>query len=128
MTIENLWGSIHVSCGLACFLTGGNLRHDVLERLICCPYLILLISADRNLTGTLPTELGALPELRFLFLYENPNLAGSLPSELGNATSLELFFAHECSLTGSIPAEMRELSSLEKLLSWRVPSVLGEYL
>ena len=79
-------------------------------------FLAFGLLANRNLTGTLPTELGTLSLLRYMFIYDNPGLEGSIPPELGNATSLELFHAQDCSLTGTIPDEFSKLSSLQKLV------------
>jgi len=45
--------------------------------------ILSLVSTDDNeVTGTIPTEIGALDELKELYLGEN-ELTGTIPSELG---------------------------------------------
>ena len=42
-----------------------------------------------DLSGTIPSEVGALSSLRVLDLSENNNITGALPPELGNLSNLE---------------------------------------
>ncbi|MCP5106946.1 MAG: hypothetical protein GY950_26415 [bacterium] len=83
-----------------------------------------------NLSGTIPPELGNLPNLTELFLYSN-NLTGNIPSELGNLTGLEEFLSAYNQLSGSIPPQLGNISTLYKLnlgrnqLSGEIPAELG---
>ena len=87
---------------------------------------------NNKLTGTIPSELGELGSLTYLFL-GNSNFAGTtIPSELGNLSSLKLLWLPSNKLTGTIPSELGELGSLTSLLlhanklTGTIPSELGE--
>jgi hypothetical protein len=89
------------------------------------------LQLDRNrLTGTIPTELSSLTNLRVLDLGGN-QLSGSIPSQLGSLNSLESLHLDNNQLSGSIPIELSNLSSLEYLyldrnkLSGNIPVELG---
>ena len=61
---------------------------------------VLLI--NNNLTGTIPTEMGSLPNLERLVLGSN-NLSGSIPNTLTNLTNLIDFKVDFNNLSGNIP-------------------------
>ena len=85
-----------------------------------------------RLAGTIPTELGHLTELEFLYV-EQGNLGGTIPTELGqlsNLLGLDLDYNY---LTGeAIPAELYNLSSLAQLdlnhnlLTGTIDSAIGD--
>jgi len=83
-----------------------------------------------QLTGSIPSELGKLSNLRYLYLYDN-QLTGSIPSELGNLSNLTYLDLSDNQLTGSIPTELGNLSNLGWLelnnneLTGSIPSELG---
>ncbi|MGK2858855.1 MAG: leucine-rich repeat domain-containing protein [Thermoanaerobaculia bacterium] len=83
-----------------------------------------------NLVGTLPSQLGQLPNLEVLYLSGN-ELGGSIPPELGNLPKLRILDLGENDLTGSIPTQLGQLTSLEQLqlhdnaLTGAIPSELG---
>ena len=85
---------------------------------------------NRGLMGTLPPELGNMPELQVLDLQRN-SLSGEIPPELGNLTDLEELNVSINSLNGSIPPELGNLSNLQNLslainqLSGEIPDELG---
>jgi Leucine-rich repeat (LRR) protein len=85
---------------------------------------------SNNLTGSIPSELGNLSNLRALSLWGN-SLTGSIPSELGNLSYLWHLNLGGNSLTGSIPSELGNLSNLWHLnlggnsLTGSIPSELG---
>ena len=82
-----------------------------------------------GLSGSIPTELGNLSNLRTLFLDNNE--LRSIPSELGNLSSLETLGLGANELSGSIPSELGNLSNLESLFlaandfSGSIPAELG---
>lgn len=89
------------------------------------------ISINYNeLSGSLPTEISQLQELRTLSLYYN-QLEGNLPPEIGNLANLETLILHNNQLGGVLPAELGEMSSLVKLdldgneFSGPMPAELG---
>jgi hypothetical protein len=70
---------------------------------------------DHNqLTGSIPTGLGSLTKLTYLYLYSN-QLSGSIPTGLGNLTKLEWLLLDNNQLTGSIPPQMGSLTQLTNL-------------
>jgi len=72
-----------------------------------------LFRLDFNaLTGTIPSILGALPNLQFLQLRNN-TLTGTIPSEFGAQTSLDYLKLDYNSLTGSIPAELLDKNFID---------------
>ena len=93
--------------------------------------VIGLFLSSRNLSGSIPPELGDLANLRDLYLYGN-NLSGSIPPELGDLSNLENLYLHGNNLSGSIPPELGDLSNLRDLwlhgnnLSGSIPPELGD--
>ena len=93
--------------------------------------VIGLFLYSRNLSGSIPPELGDLSNLRYLHLFNN-SLTGSIPPELGDLTKLRYLHLFNNSLTGSIPPELGDLTKLERLdlhgnnLSGPIPPELGD--
>ena len=67
-----------------------------------------------NLTGSIPTALGNLSELRHLDLMGN-DLTGSIPNRLGNLSKLTKLLLGTNSLSGTIPPGISGLSNLSML-------------
>ena len=82
------------------------------------------------LAGEIPSELGALANLRTLNLSGN-GLTGEIPSELGALANLEVLYLGQNGLTGEIPPELGALANLTHLLLFssgltgEIPSELG---
>ncbi|KAL6875732.1 hypothetical protein ACP4OV_013245 [Aristida adscensionis] len=70
--------------------------------------------AAKNLSGSLPPELGSLPFLRRLNLHGN-RLSGAVPAALANATSLHSLFLYDNALTGGFPAALCGVPRLQNL-------------
>jgi len=92
---------------------------------------LLYLYLDQNqLTGTIPTELGNLTNLFNLHLDQN-QLTGTIPTELGNLTNLQELYLDQNQLTGTIPTELGNLTNLQKLylhtnqLTGTIPPELG---
>ena len=87
---------------------------------------------DNGLTGSLPSELGMLSELRWIAIVGNHGLTGDIPVELGGLTRLEEIILQANSLTGPIPAALGRLTNLSRLLlgsnplSGLIPRELGD--
>ena len=83
-----------------------------------------------QLSGSIPSELGDLTNLAWLFLRDN-QLRGSIPSELGNLINLTELVLNSNQLSGEIPSELGNLTNLKILqlfnnqLSGTIPSALG---
>ncbi|KAL6660642.1 hypothetical protein ACP70R_001677 [Stipagrostis hirtigluma subsp. patula] len=78
------------------------------------PRVVGVAVAAKNLSGTLPAELGSLAFLRRLNLHGN-RLTGAVPPALANATSLHSLFLYGNSLTGAFPAALCAIPRLQNL-------------
>ena len=65
-----------------------------------------LVLLNNNLTGSLPSEINQLTEMKNLFMDQNA-LNGVLPAELGDLTNLEALSLHNNQISGSIPPKFR---------------------
>ena len=90
----------------------------------------LRLNAGR-VSGPIPPELGDLTNLEELYLDQNQLLSGPIPSELGNLTNLQSLSLWDNQLSGSIPPELGNLTNLRQLalsdnqLSGTIPLWLG---
>jgi hypothetical protein len=80
---------------IACFLFGTNTHHE----------LNIPNPDDKNLDGSLPSELAVLLSLETLHLSSN-QIQGTIPSELGLLTSLVEFGVQRNQLSGTVPEEL----------------------
>ena len=86
---------------------------------------------NNQLTGSIPSELGQLSKLTRLYLYNN-QLSGAIPTELGQLTNLGSLGLNQNQLSGPIPASLGQLSNLVELhlqqnqLSGNIPVELGQ--
>ena len=69
---------------------------------------------SRQLTGTLPAELGQLTGLQALWLQDN-QLTGKIPPEFGQLSELQGLHLEENQLTGELPEELSQLIQLAEL-------------
>lgn len=65
-----------------------------------------------QLNGTIPTHLGQLPSLKFLYLQRNAFI-GQVPDELGNIKTLQLFWVYGNMLTGTLPNTFNDLDNVK---------------
>ena len=85
---------------------------------------------DNALAGPIPSDLGALTNVRWLHLSSNA-LTGAIPGELGSLENLESLSFWGNELTGRIPAELGRLVNLKGLwlsrneLTGAIPAALG---
>ena len=85
---------------------------------------------DNQLSGTIPTQLGNLANLKELLLTRN-QLTGTIPAELASLTGLEILALGGNQLTGTIPTWLGNLANLEELYLWEneltgtIPPELG---
>ena len=85
---------------------------------------------ERELSGTLPSELSDLTNLERLELPDN-QLRGTIPSDLSNLSNLRTLWLSRNQLTGMIPLELGSLSNLQWLvmsgnqLTGTIPLELG---
>lgn len=92
--------------------------------------LEVLDLAENQLTGSIPATLGKLGALQRLGLSFN-QLTGTIPSELGDLISLQVLSLGTNQLTGSMPSELGQLTSLQQLslsscdLTGTIPTTLG---
>ncbi|KAL0392467.1 UNVERIFIED_CONTAM: MDIS1-interacting receptor like kinase [Sesamum radiatum] len=70
-----------------------------------------LILSSNNFTGGIPTQIGALSKLIMLYLAYN-NLTGAIPTQIGALSNLKYLFLLANNLTGTIPFQISALSQL----------------
>ncbi len=76
--------------------------------------LDFLVLHRRGLTGTIPSEIGELADLRFLDLSHN-QLSGEIPEEVKQLGNLAALHLNVNELSGEIPTGLWELNTLESL-------------
>ena len=81
---------------------------------LCSRYTTELNLYNKNLTGTIPSEIGNLINLTRLDLTYN-QLTGNIPSEIGNLTNLTFFSLKDNAFAGPIPSEVGNLTKLNVL-------------
>jgi hypothetical protein len=69
---------------------------------------------SNELSGTIPSELGNLANLEYLYLGWN-QLSGSIPAELSDLINLEYLNLYYNQLSGGIPSELGNLANLRTL-------------
>ena len=112
-------------------LDGYGLTGRIPPQLGMLPHLRNLRLFDNALTGTIPTQLGLLSELEYLHLSFN-RLTGDIPGSLGNLLNLkELSLSENFRLSGAIPVSLSRLSEVVYLnlggnrLTGMIPEELG---
>ena len=131
---ENLWYGIKTasedSTVLEIGLYDNQLSGSIPAEIGNLPDLSVLKLNGNQLSGSIPKELGNLKQLFDLSLYDN-QLSGNVPKELGNFTILVNLDLTINQLSGSIPAELGNLTSLISLalgdnqLSGSIPAELS---
>lgn len=115
----------------------------------------VLVLANNNLVGTIPSELGDLSSVQEINFWQNQlngsipaelsqlsnlqsldlgsnNLGGAIPAALGQLTNLQRLLLFNNSLSGAIPAELGQLANLQEINFWQnqlggaIPAELGQ--
>jgi Leucine-rich repeat (LRR) protein len=73
--------------------------------------IVELTLETNQLSGTIPSSLGQLTNLRSFDLYNN-KLSGTIPSSLGQLTNLRLLTLETNQLSGTIPSSLGQLTNL----------------
>mgnify|MGYP003865239053 CR=1 FL=1 len=89
-------------------------------------YQVISLSKN-NMVGHIPPEIGLLlPQLQYLDLSAQEQLAGSIPSELGLLTHLKRLSLHRNFHTGTIPFELTLLTDhIEEIFLGYNPNIEG---
>lgn len=77
--------------------------HPALGGMTSLEYLSLNGNA---IDSTIPSELGALINLKELDLNNNFGIVGPIPTEIGNMKALETLFLSDTKITGTVPSEL----------------------
>lgn len=128
----NTWAGIEVVNGrvFQVSLYNKNLTGTIPPELGDLTKLHSLDISSNNLSGSIPDELGNMLEMQSLSVYAN-KLTGGVPPSLGNVPDLRDLYLGANPLTGTIPAELGNLSKLQILylnnceLSGEIPKELG---
>ncbi|ERN09758.1 probable LRR receptor-like serine/threonine-protein kinase At3g47570 isoform X1 [Amborella trichopoda] len=90
------------------------------------------LMGDNHISGSLPTDLDKLINLKSLDLSSNL-LSGTIPTSIGSLKNLQILFLNKNQFSGEIPCSIGEITGLTKLdlsnnrLSGRIPKNLGRY-
>jgi hypothetical protein len=93
-------------------------------------YLDHLNLGDNQLIGGIPPQIGNLTKLQSLYLHIN-QLSGNIPPQIGNLTGLQRLWLHNNRLSGDIPPQISNLINLQDLwlhineLSGSIPPQIG---
>jgi len=106
----------------------------------CCDYpgvicqdghIILIMTYDSNLSGSIPESIGNLTYLEQINISGN-HLSGSIPESIGKLTKLKLLALGNNELSGSIPESIGNLTEVEAItlnnnnLSGSIPESIGK--
>jgi len=90
-----------------------------------------LLLYELDLRGTIPSEIGLLTDLEYMYLHYN-TLTGTVPTELGMLTLSNYFVLLGNQLSGFIPSQLGELTEviaqfylMDNALTGVIPSQLG---
>jgi Leucine-rich repeat (LRR) protein len=95
-------------------LHGNNLVGTIPSSIGSLTFLEYLWLPTNQLTGSIPTQLGSLPNLQYLWLSHN-QLTGSIPTQLGSLSNLQYLLLDDNQFTGNIPTELGNLTKLWSL-------------
>lgn len=90
-----------------------------------------LVLCDNNLSGTIPPEIGALPNLVELELCWN-EIGGTLPPQLSQLSKLRALDLSDNHIEGTLPGALLSLTGLERLdlggnrLGGDIPTAIGQ--
>ncbi|XP_028753135.1 BRASSINOSTEROID INSENSITIVE 1-associated receptor kinase 1-like [Neltuma alba] len=118
-TLKNPCTWFHVTCNLNntvihIGLGNANLSGNLVPQLGQLPNLLSLELYDNNITGAIPKELGNLTSLLNLSLSMN-RLSGPIPDSLGNLKKLLVLRLNNNNLSGNIPMSLTTMASLQVL-------------
>ena len=110
---------------------GNNVTGSIPSRLGDLKNLKLICLGNNRITGSLPSSLFELPILESLDFFGN-EMIGPLPANMGNASNLEIISLSGNNFIGPLPSSVGELKELEELfvssngLIGPLPRSLGE--
>ena len=118
------------SCGPQSITNGNNLIGELPSRIGDLKDVQYLYLARNSISGSIPKQIGHMEELIVCRLEEN-GLTGQIPTEIGNLLNLEELFLARNELVGYIPITIGNLLSIEQLwlsenmLFGNIPSSIG---
>jgi hypothetical protein len=71
-----------------------------------------------DFSGTIPSEIGNIKQLKEMFINGNPNIEGPLPSSIGKLENLAILNVADCGLSGEIPTEFGNLINLQYFVAF----------
>ncbi|CAL5079203.1 unnamed protein product [Urochloa decumbens] len=136
LTSQGLGGTISPAIGNLTFLRILDLSINTLDGEIppSIGSLRRLQKLDLNtnmLTGVIPSNISRCVSLRVMYIHSNKGVQGSIPAEIGSMPSLSYLVLFNNSITGTIPPSLGNLSQLTDLslslnyLEGSIPEEIG---
>ncbi|RCV10053.1 hypothetical protein SETIT_2G080800v2, partial [Setaria italica] len=133
---QGLTGTISPAIGNLTFLRSLNLSFNTLQGEIpptigSLTRLRLIDLSTNMLTGVIPRNISRCTSLDTMYINSNKGIRGSIPDEIGNMPSLSYLVLFNNSITGTIPSSLGNLSRLIELslslnyLEGSIPSSIG---
>ncbi|XP_066392059.1 LRR receptor-like serine/threonine-protein kinase EFR [Miscanthus floridulus] len=116
LSAQGLTGTIFPAIGNLTFLLSVNLSTNALQGEIppsigSLRRLQRIDLSENMLTSVIPSNIS----LREMYIFSNKGLQGSIPAEIGNMPSLSVLMLFNCSITGTMPPSLGNISRLTKL-------------
>ncbi|CAN6165566.1 unnamed protein product [Urochloa humidicola] len=136
LSSQGLIGTISPAIGNLTFLTSLDLSKNTLQGEIplsigSLKRLQRIYLGINMLTGVIPTNISRCTRLRVMYIHSNKEIRGSIPDEIGNMPSLSFLQLYNTSITGTIPSSLGNLSRLTVLtlggnhLQGSIPAGIG---
>ena len=96
-------------------MSGNNMIGKIPESVTTMDALKYFYVANNYISGSLPSSIGNMTNLRHLEMSDNAQLKGGIPASIGNLHLLELLSINNTNISGNIPLELGTLTHLKTI-------------